>query len=196
MNDKELKQMWAEMPAKEDIKLNHQKFIIDVNAATQKFDNKIKWRNIIEILAGIFVIAAFSKMFFTSENYIVKFGAALVVIAAFYIIYKLLKVQNSRKPNGLYLSLKEQLIHRQAYLKKEQQLLKNIFYWYMLPLLIPLTIMTIGANGFSTYTLTYLSSCAGLSYFIFWLNQWTAKKFDPYIEQIEEAIQQLETIIE
>jgi len=196
MSDKELKQMWAGTPIEENIQFNHQKFIKDINTANQKFDKKIKWRNIIEIAACIFVIVAFSRIFFIDDNYLVKFGAIVAVITSFYIMYNWLKVQSSSKPNGLYLSIKEQLVHRQTYLKSEQQLLKNIFYWYLLPLVISLTIMTIGAFGLSIFSLIYLCCSAGLCYFLFWLSQKAAKKIDPYIEQIEQAIQQFESITE
>jgi len=58
--------------------------------------------------------------------------------------------------------------------------------------MIPIVIITIGASGLSIFSLIYLSSVVGFGYFVFWLNQKGAKKFDPYIEQLAKAIEQLE----
>jgi len=192
MKDNELKKIWKDASVDDRIQLNHQNILNNMTNANQKIDRQIKWRNIAEIGASIFVIFIFSRIAFNAKDGLVKFGAALVIPAAIFIIYKLISVQNKRKPNGIALSIKDQLIHRKNYLIKEKALLKNIFYWYILPLTIPMILISIGSSVFFIATFLYLCLVVGFSYFIFWLNQKAAKKFDPHIEQLEKAIQQLE----
>jgi len=192
MNDQELKKIWKDASINDRIQLNHQKILNDMNIANKKIDKQIKYRNIAEIGASIFVIFIFSRMALNAKDGLVKFGAALVIPAAIFIIYKLLSVQNKRKPNGIALSIKDQLMHRKNYLINEKALLKNILFWYILPLMIPVVIISIGSSVSFVATLLYLCFVAGFSYYIFRLNQKAAKKFDPHIEQLENAIQQLE----
>lgn len=192
MDDKELKQIWKDTPHTDDVQFNHQQILKDMNITIQKLDRSIKWRNVIEIAAGVFIAVFFGIQFFRFENDVEKFGAALVVPAAFFIIYKLLETRRSRKPVDVSASVKEQLVSKRNYMKREQKLLKDVLYWYLLPLMIPLVIMTLGRSGFSTYSLVYLTIVGLMTYFIYRLNQKGAQRFDPYIEKIEEAIEQLD----
>jgi len=192
MNDNELKQIWKDTPNTEDVQFNHQQILEDMNAKIQKIDRSIKWRNVTEILAGVIIAIFFSIQFFRYESDMEKFGAALVVPAALFIIYKLLETRRSQKPVDVSTSIKEQLVNKRDYLKREQKLLKDVLYWYLLPLMIPLLIMVLGRGGFSTNKLVYLISVFLMTYFIYRLNQKGAEKYNPYIEQIEEAIEQLD----
>jgi len=190
MNDNELKKIWKDVANNNNIQFNHQKILNDMNNANQKLDRQIKWRNVREIGAAIFVIIAFSLMFFLIENYLVKLGAILVVFATIFIIFKLLQVRNKKQFNTIIFSIKDQLIHRKKYLQHEQALLKNIAYWYLFPLLIPIIIMEI---GFGIFSLMHLLILGVSSFGLYVLNQKGAKKFDTYIEEIEHAIQQLDS---
>jgi len=192
MNDKELKQIWKDTPHTEDVQFNHQQILEDMNIGIQKIDRSIKRRNVMEISAGVFIAIFFSIQCFRYENNMEKFGSALVVMAALFIIYKLLETRRSQKPVDVSTSIKEQLVNKRDYLKREQKLLKDVLYWYLLPLMIPLFIMTLGRSGFSTSSLVYLTIVCLMTYFIYRLNQKAARGYEPYIEQIEEAIEQLE----
>jgi len=192
MNDKELKKIWKDASRNDRIQLNHQKILNDMNTANQKLDNQIKWRNIRETGAAIFVIVVFSIFFLFAKNSLIKIGAATVVLAAIYIIYKLYKVRSKKHINGIALSIKEQLVHRLNYLKQERALLKNILYWYILPLLLPLAILIIGIYGFTFSAFIHLFIAVVIGYGIQKLNIEGAKAFDRNIEQLEKAIQQLE----
>jgi len=192
MNDNELKKIWQDTPHTENVQFNNQQILNDMNTSIQKLDRSIKWRNVREIAAAIFVIVFFAVQFFRFENDLAKLGAALVVPAALFVIYKLLEVRRSQKSVDVSTNIKEQLTDTRNYLKREQQLLKDILYWYILPLMIPVVIMSIGLDGFSVSNLVYLFTVFLFSVFVYWLNQRGAQQFDPYIEQVEEAIQQLE----
>jgi len=188
MNDKDLKKIWKDAAFNDRLQLNHQKILTDIHTANQKLDRQIKWRNVREIVAAIVVIIFFAIFFFITISSIVKFGIVLLILAALFIICKLLQVRNKKQPNGIALSIKDQLIHRKNYLKQEQALLTNILYWYLLPLTIPAIIIEI---GFDTYRPGYWLSAVCLLGFIFWLNQKGAKQFDIYIGQLDKAIHQL-----
>jgi len=190
MTDKDLKKVWKDARYNDSILFNHQKILNDMNNTNQKLDKQLKWRNFREIGAAIFVMIGFLIVFFLKENYIVKFAAALAIPIAIFIIFKLLQVRSKRQSDTILLSIKDQLIHRKIYLQHEQALLKNVTYWYLLPIAIQMIIMEI---GFGTFSLLRVLIFAALFYGVYVFNQKGAKKFDPHIKEIEHAIEQLES---
>ncbi len=192
MEDNELKNIWKNAPEKEHIQFDQHKILNDMNLELKKIDNSLKWRNIREIGVGIFLIVLFGMRFFSAQSGLEKLGILLIILATLFIIYKLVTVRNSKQSIDHSISIKDQLLQTRNYLKREQNLGKNILYWYILPIVIPLIIMSLGCYGLSPFGVIYLLSIGALSYFMYYLNQRGVKKLDPYITQIEEKIQQLE----
>ena len=195
MNDKDLKNIWKNAPEKEQIQFDKHKILNDMNVELKKIDNSIKWRNVREIIAALIAVFIFARTFLYTDSLWVKVGAGLIIPAALFVIYKLLAVRNSQQSIDHSTSIKDQLLQTRDYLTREQNLLKNILYWYILPLMIPVVIMNFGISGLSFFGLIYLAIVGAFSYFVHYLNQKGAKKFDPYIDQINEKIKQLEADI-
>ncbi len=192
MHDKDLKNLWKDAPEKGVVEFNHQQILKDMNVQIEKIEKSIKQRNVLEIIAALFIIVFFGRSCLQSDFGLQQVGAGLAVIAAVFIIYKLLQVQLSKKSADVSMSIKEQLLASKAYVKQEQDLLKNILYWYILPLTTAILLMALGGGGSFLFKMIYIPLVLGLALFVYWLNQKAARKFDPYLTQLDEAIAGME----
>lgn len=192
MHDKDLKNLWKDAPEKGVVQFDHQQILTDMNVQIEKIEKSIKRRNVVEIIAAVLIIILFGRTYFQSDFGLQQIGAGLAVLAAIFIIYKLLKVQLSRKSTDVSVSIKEQLLASKTYLKREQNLLENVVYWYILPLTIAILLMALGGGGSYLFKMIYIPLVLGFAFFLYWLNQKAARKFDPYLTQLDEAIAGME----
>ncbi len=191
MLDKDLKNLWNNAPQKGNVQFDKQKILNEMNTEIQKIDRSIRNRNLRETFAALLVILMFGWSFFTTDVLISKIGMGAVVLGAAFIIYKLYAVRKSRQPVDVSTDVKTQLVASRDYLKKEQNLLQNVLYWYILPLAAPILFIGIVNGSPLLFKVIYSLFVIGLSFFVYWLNQKAAKGFDPNIAQLEEAIEKL-----
>ncbi len=192
MNEDNLKSLWKNSSQKETISFNQYKIVSEMNDKMIEFEKSIKKRNMREIIAAIVVIIFFSIQTIRYELFLQKLGAGLAVLAAVFIIFKLLHIQNSKKPITLTGSIKEQLQHSKDYLLREQKLLKSVLFWYVLPLMVPLFIITIGSDYPLGIQIAYLVFILGVSIFVYYINHKAAKKLDTQLLELDDAIRGVE----
>jgi hypothetical protein len=192
MLDQELKNIWQNSPQKEIIKFEKSKLLIDLNNDLNKFEKSIKYRNIREVLAAIFVIVVFAYYAYLYTQPLAKIGATMICLAGAFIIFKLMQTQKYKSPVNLSLSMKDQLIETEVYVTKEMKLLDNILYWYLLPLSFGLLIFTMGLNMSLQRLLIIVPGFILLNVGIYIANKLTVKKkFLPLISNINGSIKEL-----
>ena len=163
-----------------------------MNTKIQKLDRAIERRNLREIVICIIVLLWFGVGFFTETSVIPKICFGVIMLATAFIMYKWLSVRYSRKLPDASMSIREQLKNDYDYLIVERQLLKNIAYWYILPLLIPVIIYALNWHLPVWMKALYLVFVGLVG---IWTYQYTikwSKQFDAPIRELEEAIRQLE----
>lgn len=187
MLDNELKKLWKDASGAELVKLNKAKLLLDMNKALISFDKTIKQRNMREIWVAILVMPIFALTAWFAPNYISKAGALLVIPACIYIIHKLRGVRKMKKednsaPLHLY------LLQYRNYISREMELLSTVLYWYILPLLLPLSIFIIGLKRYPSMLVLLAVGC-----FAYYVNKREIKRyFIPLLKQIDTDIANIE----
>src|SRR5262249_1229901 len=83
-DEDELGRLWREQKLKGD------KMPLDeIRQKAEKFESRVRRRNLREYIAGVIVVVTFGAMVFRAPNTLGRLGAGLIVVAAIYIIYSL-----------------------------------------------------------------------------------------------------------
>lgn len=193
MKDEELKTIWkASNERIEEINLNNLN-LNDMNQAIKKFEQRITKRNNLEIAVAIGSIALFIVFAYIKVEPMAKLGAILLVLYAANVIYQLRKTESKQPTFDMTQSLKLQLIDYQNYIKAERKLLKNIAYWYLLPMLPGMVLFLIGTGSTPIYVIIYFVVVIIMFTGIYLLNQKAVRgNMDPLIEDINKALATLE----
>lgn len=108
--------------------------IEELRARADKFRRKIARRNLIEYIAGIFVIAAFGIMLFTMPIAPLRIGCAMVIGGTLVVLWQLHKRASPLSPprHGGQHSV---LAYQRSELARQRDALASVFSWYLLPLI-------------------------------------------------------------
>lgn len=154
-----------------------------VKNKAMKFERTIKFRNLREAAAGLFVTVMFTKMGLEQESLfeqIASFEIALAgIFVSVYMYY--FSMKNRVKEDGSN-SVDYIEKHRQA-LNAQIKLLGSVRYWYVLPLAIGLfalngydIYMALQGAGNLTSALISFGITIALAVFVIWLNEYKAVK--------------------
>ena len=193
MHDEELKQMWQSASPREMFQfINSTKNLKEMNTKIQKLDRAIERRNLREVSVCAVLIVLMGASFFFKAPLITHVCSAVLILVTVFVAYKWLSIRHARKLPDASMSIRQQLENDYNYFTAEQKLVKNIAYWYILPILTPVVVYVFN------WTLPVWMKAL---YLVFvglvgiWTYQYTmkwAKQFDAPIQELEKAIQQLE----
>lgn len=191
----ELKRTWKAQKSSSDMTYSKSEIMMLINNKMISFEKEIKSRDRLEIIACVLVIIFFGFTLFTTNSPWKHAGSVVLILSAVFIWYKLKATQKETfsdehspdRPMSEYLSLELQTI------RKHKKLLQNMAWWYLAPMLVGLLLFTIGFNTTLLWKGVYLAVVILLLGGVWKLNQNAVqKKFDPMIDEIEEAINVLE----
>lgn len=164
----------------------------ELRAASAGFHRKIVRRNAIEYVACAVVVVAFSVYVFTLEHVLQRIGAALVVAGTLFTGWQLHRRASSTPiekagATPIHLFMREQLV-------RQRDALAGVFWWYMLPFIPGMLVMTIGSATLQAQKHPDASPVPGLIVgtviilvfvVIWWLNQRGARKLQRHIDDID-----------
>jgi hypothetical protein len=165
--------------------------LAEVRAKADKFYRKVRRRNMIEYVACIIVVIACSHNVFVMPHILQKIGSACIVAAAFYIAWQIHRRGSAVAPEKavqmpLYIFTRTELV-------RQRDLLRNVFWWYILPLIPGVALVLIG-NGQDpelSRQVPIWQRWVGLGFMIttftgvWWLNQMAARKLQCRINEID-----------
>ena len=186
MKEKDLKDLWKSSKNNKSVKIKNDMIFQELESSITNFDKNIKRRNLREILAGGFVVLVFTYYFFIMHSIITKIGI-VIILSAFFIIYKLLSIR--KKPSINSDSLKEYLKVNLSYTLREAKLLETVEWWYISPIALGVFLFFLGlySNLFSFFIQIFILII--LSVFIKKLNKKALKEdIYPLIKDLEEKI--------
>lgn len=177
---------------------NNQELIIE---DTEKFKKALKMSNTVEIVAGIFVLMTFLPMayFFRDKPISLPIGCLLSACGALFIILFILRKRVRKGEIPAKEDLLNYLRYWAGWYGNTYQLARNIFWWYLLPLIPGFVFFTFGFMQLipdkSTFTLIVVGSTFATVFgIVFWLNRFVAtKKLQTKIDSLNSWITKLES---
>jgi chromate transport protein ChrA len=114
-----------------------------IRAKSNRFEGRVRRRNLREYLASAVVVIAFAAIGWSSIGWMVKLGSALVIIGTLYIVWRLHRDGATRRapPEG---SAQTVLDFHRAQLTRQRDLLSSVWFWYLGPLVPGVVLITLG----------------------------------------------------
>ena len=162
----------------------------EIRSKATKFERQIRRRNLLEYGAAVIVVGAFSRLVWIGQHELVRAGAALIVLATLYVVYRIHRDGSvTAMPEDLALTTCRDF-HR-GQLVRHRDLLRSIWMWYLLPFVPGLLVLLIGRAAADPGRASRVVMSAMISVLVFlgigWLNQRAARKLDREIEALERA---------
>ncbi|WP_404710138.1 hypothetical protein [Sphingomonas sp. MMS24-J13] len=165
--------------------------LAEVRAKADKFYRQVRRRNLMEYAACVFVVIACSRNAFVLPHILQKIGSAWIVAAAFYVAWQLHRRGSAVAPEKavdmpIYIFARTQLV-------RQRDLLRNIFWGYILPFIPGLALVLIG-NGQDPELSRHVpiwQRWMALGFIVaaftgvWWLNQRVARKLQRRIDEID-----------
>lgn len=191
MELEELKNVWKRQKTPPRESYSPSELMMIINNKMISFEDRIRSRDRLEIIACIVVIVFFGIYFFVTDSLWQQAGSVVLVAACFFIWYKL-------RATDLY-SLEERplvdlpmSVHLERELervKEQKKLLERIAWWYLLPMVLGLLIFSVGFRTNDLAKVLYMITVVGGGYYVWHLNQRSVKRrFEPLIRELEEAL--------
>ena len=159
----------------------------DVRRLADKFERTISRRNRREYAAAAFVIVWFSVWAWFAESAVVALGSWLVALAALYVVYHLHRhgaARRAPREQGVMSCLE---FHRSE-LVRQRDLLRSVWWWYLLPFVPGLLLMVVGESLAGPGRWVYLSwgIFAAVTFIgIGLLNQRVARKLQQRLDDLD-----------
>lgn len=197
MNDKELKEVWMSQSA--SIPFDNAQLLGEIRKRTDKFDRRVRRRNWVEWATGALVVAPLTAAAFVVDG-LVRVGCLVSVGAVLWVAYFIKRYGTAAPDPDPHMSLAE---YRQALLEKYDRqiwLLKNVKYWYLLPLYTSVMLIFTGAllrmfearGFFVARDFVPMAIGTGMMLFVWWLNEgYGVRKLRREREETRQRLDQL-----
>lgn len=193
MNDIELKQAWKKLELDKD-KLNLQSPNLEMNMELEinKFEKRVNHRDRKEIYTAGGLILLFTVIAIINKGYM-RIGSILLIVYFIWVIYYLTKAKARKPIFSISKSIKDQLIEYKSYVVLQRNLVSNVLYWYILPVIPGLVLFSLSFDSPISIAGAWLIHILVLSY-VYRLNKRAAKEnYDFLLKRLNQAIINLET---
>lgn len=180
----ELRNLWQNQEV-EEMKMS----IEELRAKAAKFQKRIQLRNVREYVACAFVIPSFGWAFIHIPQLVPRISFGLIIAGAVYVVWYL-------HTRGAVASLPSDMgrencvtFHRRE-LERQRDLLRNIWKWYLGPLIPGLALyviwsIIIAPPARRRFLEAYAVFCVALFWGIGWLNRRGARRLDRQIDELK-----------
>ena len=171
--------------------------LADIHVHAQRFQSRIRSRNMIEYAAVAFVIVAFGWMATSMPEPIVRVGAGLIVLGALYVCWKLHQLGRAATRSELDAGAQSWAAFHRAELMRQLEALRTVWSWYLAPFVPGMLVFLAGVSfteanpaPFPVRLGVFLSGLglmAGVLAVIWLLNAAAAKRLDAEIAALDRA---------
>jgi CubicO group peptidase (beta-lactamase class C family) len=181
MNFEDLQKAWQSQNAGAKVTINADLLMKEVRRNQRRFRATIFWRDVREVGVAFWLTWYFTRRGLRTDAWTdCLVGLACFGVGAFMVVDRLLQRRKQAVANTSLVSCLETSLHQ---VNHQIWLLKNIFWWYLLPLSAALGV-SVAVSGWQTRQHTsqlagwcvYVVICTLLNWFIYWLNQAAVKK--------------------
>jgi hypothetical protein len=188
MNEAELKSLWQRQELQPPVSLPDAEIMNRMRQKLRQFDRNIFRRDMREGVACAVVVGMFLWEFFVESAALARTGCIVVIAAAVVIFGKLVVRRHFKTKRGEPDSVKEFLEKERRKMTREIFLLRSVFWWYILPLLVGEELFVFGLPRPLANKLVATAVCVAVSGFVYWLNQRAVRKYlVPLQEEMETA---------
>ncbi len=171
--------------------------LAELRNKVKKFERRVFWRNLREYGASVIVVAGFGFYIWKFPTPMARFGCVLVIAGVLFVVYTLHKRGASRSVPA-ELAFYDCLEFHRKELERQRDLLRDVWTWYLLPLVPGLVVFLLGIYqwrmkqpGASVYAHFIMIKfgfttvvCAVVFIGIGLLNQWAARKLQRKIDAL------------
>jgi len=168
--------------------------IAELTARSNIFRSKIKRRNLTEYIAAALVVCIFGWMAFSIPVLSIRIGAALIVLAAFYISWQLNKIASVDAGDAPVDTVAG--MHRRE-LVRQRDALRSVWRWYLMPFVPGMVVFTVGTSletgaslpawAVALSALVSLSFIGAVFFGVWALNAYAARKLDAQIKELDSV---------
>ena len=164
----------------------------------QKVERRVRWRNLREYVAGAIAIVCFGYYIWRFPAPLVRLGCVLLIAGTLFVVYALHRRGAARAvpPEMAFHTCLE--FHRKE-LERQRDLLRNVWTWYLLPLVPGLTVFLLGLFRWTMeqpdapaharlITIAFGLAAAGCALALIVvgkLNHWAARKIQHEIDALD-----------
>jgi CubicO group peptidase (beta-lactamase class C family) len=199
MNFEDFQKTWQHQDATKMISINADVLLREVRRNQQQFRRTIFWRDVREVGIAAVLIPVFIFMGLVLHNWTNYLVAAACFVIGGYILLDRWRQRGNSPELGD--TLKNCAAASLAEVSHQIWLLKNILWWYLLPVFVPVAIsmcwptLRLGklTLGQSAFLLVSIGVVALVYWFLYWLNQYAVKKcLKPRQQELETMLKELE----
>jgi len=163
-----------------------------VKEQSKAFDKKIWRRDLLESAAAAAVFLFFGWLAWHDPSWPVRSGALTVMGGSALIFWHLRRTRTRFADAPTDQPVKQMLQHERAKVGAQIRLLESVLWWYIAPLVIGLLLVTVGDNGWSTFTFVYGTIALLGSAVIYALNQRAVRRsLRPRHEELTRLLDQV-----
>jgi hypothetical protein len=199
VNIEDLQSAWQIQKPAPKVTIASDLLLTEVRRNAEQFHSTIFWRDVREVAAAFLLAAWFLYDAFRKHDWTDYVSAFICLGVGLFMV-----IDRSRQ-NGQYRtvsdSLKKCLESSLAAVNHQIWLLKNVFWWYLLPLGSGLVLSLLSSASRSKHGVLWMAVelsismvvCALIYWGIYWLNQLAVRKnLEPRRRELENLLKQLE----
>ena len=164
----------------------------ELRVKAAKFQSRIRWRNLREQAACLFVITVFGAMSWKTPQTVPRIAFALIMAGAIYVAWH---IQKWGSPKVLPADLGRANCVRfyRDELERQCNLLRSIWKWYLGPLipgmgLFVIYVIWVVPSDRRWFPISYAVAAAALFWLIGWLNQRAARRLEGQIAEVDREL--------
>jgi hypothetical protein len=139
--DRDLQALWQSQSPGDDA--GSAMALDEIRQMAQRLEHKVSRRNRREYVAAAVVVAAFGWQVFTAPSVLLRIGAGMCLVAAIAVAYLMHRWGTARTlPSDL--ALTSALAFHRVELERQRDLLRSVWWWYLLPFTPGVLVLEIG----------------------------------------------------
>lgn len=170
--------------------------LADVRARATRFQSRVRLRNWIEYAAAGFVVTVFAYTAVTTPAPIIQAGAALIVLAALYVCWKLNELGRAASSAEVDAAQSLTAFHRTE-LTRQREALRTVWSWYIGPFAPGMLVFLAGVSfepaleaPFFAKLIIFLVGAAfvgAVFWGVAWVNALAVKRLDAEIAALDRV---------
>jgi hypothetical protein len=183
----DLRNLWQNQEV-EEVRIS----VDDLRVKAGKFQSRIRWRNLGEQAACLFVITVFGSMSFMTPQTIPRISFALMIAGAIYVAWRIQK-WGSPKVLPANLGRANCVEFYRGELERQRNLASGIWKWYLGPLIPGMSLLVVygicvAPSGLRWFPIAYAVAAAACFWLVGWLNQCAARRLEGQIAELDREL--------